>query len=69
MRMRKILIFTLILASCTTPRTRVQPLASIQKPVVANTAAMGANIAELEKALGKVSSRAERIKLLIDAIE
>ena len=57
------------MVSCTSPRTRVQPLANIQKPTAASTAAMGANIAELEKALGKVSSRAERIKLLIDAIE
>jgi len=59
----------LFLTSCASRNQHVQPLAKLPKPTTTSTSAMETNIAELEKSVKSASSRAERIKLLIDAIE
>ena len=64
-----IIFFMLLLGGCATHSSRVNAPLSLPKPTNTGTEVLDNNIKELEKNLGRASSRTERINILVDAIQ
>ena len=58
-----------MLVGCATHGTRLRTPSEIKKPEVVNSVRIDESITHLEKTLESASSRAERIELLIEAIQ